>query len=223
MTTDAENIKILSEKATLILDIIKKDIPDVKSALDSSNPLEMLIATLLSAQCTDERVNKTTPALFAKYKTARDYAQSDIEELEKLVSSINFFRNKSAAIQKCAATIDKDFNGNVPQTVTELTQLPGIGRKTANIVLGSAFGIPAIGVDTHVLRTTNRLGLSANKRPDKIEQDLSLIIDKTRWIEATNLLVLHGRHTCKAKKPKCDVCPVAQTGLCNFYQAENSN
>ncbi|MDH4226792.1 MAG: endonuclease III [Deltaproteobacteria bacterium] len=208
--------KDTSEKAQKILAALKKEIAGAKIALAFKTPLELLIATILSAQCTDERVNKTTPELFKKYKTAKDYAAADIKELEKLISSINFFRNKAKSIKACALKLVSDFGGSVPKSVEELTTLPGVGRKTANVVLGSAYGIPALAVDTHVKKVTQRLGLTANDDPDKIEEDLCALIPEKLWTDATTLFILHGRKTCKAKNPLCEECAV--TALCDYYK-----
>ena len=204
------------EKAGKILSILKKEFPDAKIALRHSTPLELLVSTILSAQCTDERVNKTTPTLFKKFKTANDYASADPKELEDAVKSINFFRNKAKSIRECCRKITKEFNGKIPDTLEGLTSLPGVGRKTANIVLANAFGIPALAVDTHVKRVSQRLGLTKNHNPDKIEQDLRKIILKGLWSDTTTLFILHGRKTCKAKNPLCPECPIK--GLCEYYK-----
>lgn len=204
------------EKAGKILSILKKEFPDAKIALNHSTPLELLVSTILSAQCTDERVNKTTPALFKKFKTANDYASTDPKELEEAIKSINFFRNKAKSIRACCRKITEEFNGKVPNTLAGLTSLPGVGRKTANIVLAAAFGIPALAVDTHVKRVSQRLGLTKNQDPDKIEQDLCEIVPKRLWPDTTTLFILHGRKTCKAKNPLCPKCPI--NGLCEYYK-----
>ena len=204
------------EKAENILSILKKVLPNAKIALNHSNPLELLVSTILSAQCTDERVNKTTPALFKRFKTANDYASADPKELEDAIKSINFFRNKAKSIRECCRKIVGEFNGKIPCTIEELTSLPGVGRKTANIVLANAFGIPALAVDTHVKRVSQRLGLTKNQDPDKIEDDLCKIISKRLWPDTTTLFILHGRKTCKAKNPLCPECPIK--GLCEYYK-----
>jgi endonuclease-3 len=205
----------LAEKAKKVLDILEKEYPDAKVALNFKTPLELLIATILSAQCTDERVNKTTPALFQKYKAAKDYADAEIKELEGSISSINFFRNKAKNIHACCKKIVDEFGGRIPDTPEELISLPGVGRKTANIVLGSAFGKDAIAVDTHVKRVSNRIGLSSSQDPDKIEEELCRIIPQKRWTKATNLLILHGRRICTAKNPQHDVCKICD--YCDYY------
>ena len=205
----------LAEKAKKVLDILEKEYPDAKVALNFETPLELLIATILSAQCTDERVNKTTPAIFKRFKKAKDYSEVDIQELEGYISSINFFRNKAKNIQACCKKIVDEFRGEIPDTLEELITLPGVGRKTANIVLGSAFGKDAIAVDTHVKRVSNRIGLSFSQDPDKIEEELCKTIPQKRWTKATNLLILHGRRICTAKNPQHDVCKVRD--YCNYY------
>ena len=207
------------EKAGRVLDILKKQFPAARSALEFTNPLELLIATILSAQATDKLVNKLTPALFKKYPSARDYSEADLKDLEKDIGSINFYRNKAKYINACCAKIVSRFEGKVPDTIEELTQLPGVGRKTANVVLGNAFGKDALAVDTHGKRVANRLGLSSSDAPDEIEEDLSCVIPRSRWTETTHLFILHGRNTCKALNPKCSECAIQ--GYCAYYRAEN--
>ena len=207
----------LSEKAKRVLDILEKEYPNPKIALNFKTPLELLIATILSAQCTDERVNKTTPALFKKYKKTKDYAETDLKELEGSISSINFFRNKAKNIQACCKKIVNEFGGEIPDTLERLITLPGIGRKTANIVLSSVFGKDAIAVDTHVKRVSNRIGLASSDNPDKIEEELCKIIIRKRWTKATNLLIHHGRYICVAKKPKCEICKIKD--YCNYFKS----
>ena len=211
----------LSEKAKRVLDILGKEYPNPKIALNFKTPIELLIATILSAQCTDERVNKTTPALFKKYKKAKDYAEADLKELEGHISSINFFRNKAKNIQACCKKIANEFGGEVPDTLERLITLTGIGRKTANIVLGGAFGKDAIAVDTHVKRVSNRIGLAFSDNPDRIEGELCKIITRKRWTNATNLLIHHGRYTCVAKKPKCAICKIKD--YCNYFNGKYSS
>ncbi|MFQ5353541.1 MAG: endonuclease III [Thermodesulfobacteriota bacterium] len=208
----AEKIK----RAGRILDILSIEFPGARSALKYSNPLELLVSTILSAQATDTLVNKVTGELFRKYRTPGDYAGAEIEELEADIGSVNFFRNKARNIKKCCARLVDVFDSKVPSKLTELVSLPGVGRKTANIVLGNAFGLPALAVDTHVKRVSTRLGLTRSEKPDDIEQDLMLIIDKERWTLSTHLLILHGRKTCKARTPLCDGCPV--NALCDYYK-----
>jgi endonuclease-3 len=204
------------ERAKRVLDILVKDFSGARIALNFSTPLELLIATILSAQCTDERVNITTKTLFKKYKKAKDYASVSAEELAKDISSINFYNNKTKSIQKCASQLVGDFSGKVPSTLDELVGLAGVGRKTANVVLGNAFNIPALAVDTHVLRVSNRLGLAEAKDPDKVEAELTAVISEERWTDTTRLLILHGRTTCKARKPLCGECKL--TKLCLWFK-----
>lgn len=203
------------EKAKKILDTLKKEFPGAKTALGFSNPIELLVATILSARATDERVNRTTPALFKRFKGAKDYAKAPLTEIEGYIRSINFFRNKARSIKACCGMLAEEFGGKLPQTAGELTRLPGVGRKTANIVLAEAFGKPALAVDTHVRRVARRLGLTDKDDPDDIEEGLCAIIPKERWAETSNLLILHGRKTCRAKNPLCPVCPVR--ALCDYY------
>lgn len=198
----------IKNKTRKILNSLAKAMPDADVELNFTTHLELLVATMLSAQCTDKRVNMVTPALFDRYKDANAFAAAEDSELQGLVSSINFFRNKARAIKAAAVMIRDDFKGIVPKNVEELTRLPGVGRKTANIVLAQAYGIPAIGVDTHAKRVATRLGLTANTNPDKIEADLCRLIPEKQWIDATTLLILHGRRICKARKPLCAECPV---------------
>lgn len=206
----------LPEKAKKVLDILEKEYPDAKIALNFKTPLELLISTILSAQCTDDRVNKTTPALFKRYKNAGDYAESDIKELEGYISSINFYKNKAKGIKACCKKIVDEFGGRIPEILEKLTTLPSVGRKTANIVLSNVFGKDAIAVDTHVKRVSNRIGLAVSDNPDKIEEELCKIIPRKRWTKATNLLIFHGRNICVAKRPKCEVCKVCR--FCNFLR-----
>jgi endonuclease III len=204
-----ETHKELQERARKIMRGLEKQHPEVKCALIHSNPLELLIATILSAQCTDERVNIVTATLFRKYRRCEDYIAASQAELERDINSVTFFRNKTKSIQKaCQILVDKH-GGQVPQTMEELVELPGVGRKTANVVLGTAFGIPTgVVVDTHVSRVSQRLGLTHNQVPEKIEADLMEIIPKKEWIDFSHRLIWHGRRVCKARKPACEVCAV---------------
>jgi len=209
------------DRKTAALETIKrleKVHSDAKIALNYSNPLELLVATILSAQCTDKRVNIVTKSLFKKYRTARDYAKADLKELEEEIKSTGFYHNKAKNIKKCCQMLVEKFNGQVPKTMEELLQLPGVARKTANIVLANAYGtIEGIAVDTHVRRVAKRLGLTDNENPDKIEKDLMEIVPKKSWARITDLLIFHGRRTCTAKRPDCagcvlnDFCPSAFT------------
>ncbi len=208
----------LKEKAKKILDILEREFPEARPSLGFNNPLELLIATILSAQATDKLVNKVTKTLFKKYKSASDYAGADISMLEKDLSSVNFYRNKAKSVKGCCAKIVRDFGGRVPETIEDLVTLPGVGRKTANIVLGNAFGKDALAVDTHVKRVSRRLGLTKSDEPDEIEKDLCDIIPSKRWTKTTHLFILHGRTTCKAKNPACETCPV--NAICVYYKTE---
>lgn len=197
-----------------IIKRLKKEFPVLKSALDFSNPFQLLVATILSAQTTDSHVNKVTETLFRKYKSVRDFSGVDPAVLEKDVSSVNFYRNKAKNIQNAAKMIIEKFNGEVPRTMEELVSLPGVARKTGNIVLYNAFGITdGIAVDTHVIRLANRLGLTKHDDPVKIEKDLMEIAPKKEWGNLTHLLIYHGRKTCQARKmmhSECvlrDICP----------------
>ena len=190
-----------------ILNILSKTYPDAKVALNFANPLEMLVSTILSAQCTDERVNLVTKDLFKKYKTPEDYANSNLKELESQIRSTGFYRVKAKNIRKTCQMIVEKFDSKVPWTMDELTSLPGIGRKTANIILSNSYGVvEGIAVDTHVARVSKRLGLTNNKEPDKIEQDLMKLIKKELWLPFTYQIIEHGRRICKARKPLCKIC-----------------
>lgn len=194
-------------RALRIIELLEMEHSDAEIALNYVNPLELLVATILSAQCTDERVNKVTKALFNKYAKAEDYAKADLKELEQDIKSTGFYRNKARNLQKCCQMLVEKYNSQVPNTMEELIELPGVGRKTANIVLSNAYGVIAgLAVDTHVRRLAQRLGLSQNSNPDKIERDLMNLIAKDKWIRITDLLIFHGRRVCVARKPKCSVC-----------------
>jgi len=197
-----------AERVKKIWPLLKKTYPDAKVALNFTNPLELLVATILSAQCTDVRVNIVTADLFKKYTSAADWANADVKEIEEDVKTTGFFRNKAKNIQGACAKVIADHGGQVPQTMEELTALPGVGRKTANVLLGNAFDIPGIVCDTHVIRLSRRLGLSENSDPVKLEFDLADIVPKKRWTLFSHLLVFHGRNICKARKPNCPECPI---------------
>ena len=183
--------------------------PDAHCELDFSNPLELVVATILSAQSTDVRVNMTTPALFARFRTAADYAGAPRAELEEMIKSTGFFRNKSTALIGLGQALVERFDGQVPGTLAELVTLPGIGRKTANVVLGNAFDIPGVVVDTHVGRLAVRLGLTRETDPVKVEFALMDLIPRERWTIFSHWLILHGRAICIARKPRCSICPLA--------------
>lgn len=191
-----------------IISILKGEYPEAKTALRHSNPLQLLVATILSAQCTDKLVNSVTPKLFKKYKSAKDFADTKQKILEADINRINFYKNKARAIIGCCKKILEDFKGQVPDNIEDLTSLSGVGRKTANVILGQAFGVPSIVVDTHVKRVSFRLGLTKNDNPEKIEMDLMKILPKKDWIFFSDSLIWHGRGVCKAKNPLCDRCPL---------------
>lgn len=191
-----------------ILTLLDELYPDARCSLDFQTPLELLVATVLSAQCTDERVNQVTLGLFKKYPTAQAYARVPLEELENDIRSTGFFRNKAKSIRNACRILAERYSGRIPAELETLVQLPGIGRKTANVILGNAFAIPGIVVDTHVGRVAQRLGLSSHKDPDKIEQDLMAIIPRERWIKFSHQLIQHGRRLCQARKPKTELCPL---------------
>jgi endonuclease-3 len=190
-----------------IVGLLKREYPDATCSLDHSSPLELLVATILSAQCTDERVNLVTADLFRKYRTCRDYAGAPAAELEQDIRSTGFFRNKAKAIQGACRLLEEEFGGQVPRTMEELLRLPGVARKTANVVLGNAYGIASgVVVDTHVQRLSARLALSAEKTPEKIERDLAALVSEADWIVFPHLLIAHGRKICKARTPLCAEC-----------------
>ncbi len=195
------------ERVKEIIALLKKEYPDVKIALSYSDPLQLLIATVLSARCTDKKVNEVTEKLFKKYRTLQDYVNTPQEELEKEIYSTGFYKNKAKNIKKMSEILVSNFNSEVPDTMEELLTLPGVARKTANIVLSGAFGkTEGIAVDTHVKRLSPRLGISTNKDQDKIEQDLMAIVPKSDWSIFTLLLIHHGRKICSARKPLCKEC-----------------
>jgi endonuclease-3 len=199
------------KRARKIVSRLKKAYPEVRCSLNFSNPLELLVATILSAQCTDERVNLVTAELFRKYRRAEDYTSVAQEELERDIRSTGFFRNKAKAIQGACKLIAEQHGGRVPETMEELLELPGVARKTANVVLGNAFGIASgVVVDTHVSRLTQRLKLTEQEHPEKIERDLCELIPRADWIDFPHLLIAHGRAVCQARTPLCAECVVAE-------------
>ncbi|TET46034.1 endonuclease III [candidate division TA06 bacterium] len=201
----------LKNKVTRIIRVLSKEFPDAKTALKHRNPLEMLISTILSAQCTDAKVNEVTAVLFKKYKSPEDYAKANIMQLQKEIRQTGFFRNKTKNIRAASAALIERFDSQVPRTMEELLTLPGVARKTANIVLQNAYGvIEGIAVDTHVRRLSQRLGLTKNKDPNKIEQDLMQITPTKDWARITDLLIWHGRKVCNAQRPKCAECVLAK-------------
>ncbi|MEN6497194.1 MAG: endonuclease III [Thermoguttaceae bacterium] len=201
----------LKRYAAKVVRLLQRHYPDASCALDFQTPLELLVATILSAQCTDERVNIVTKSLFRKYRTAADYAGADLGELEREIQSTGFFRNKAKNLKACCQSLVDKHGGQVPQDLEALVELPGIGRKTANVVLGTAYGISSgIVVDTHVGRVSRRLGLTSHDDKDavRIEQDLLALIPKKEWIDFSHRMIHHGRRICTARKPKCDECPL---------------
>jgi len=208
-----ENETELDKKARVlkIIELLEKDYPAAKTALHYTKPLEMLVATILSAQCTDKRVNIVTKSLFKKYRTAEDYANADSSELEQDIRSTGFYRNKAKNIKNTGRLLVEKYDSQVPRTMEELLELPGVARKTANIVLSNAYGIiEGVAVDTHVRRLAQRLGLTKNKYPNKIETDLMRNVPKSQWKRIADLLIFHGRNVCTARKPKCNSCNLNQ-------------
>ena len=200
----------IEQRAPEIIKRLSKAHPDAHVALDFTNPLECLIATILSAQCTDERVNMVTATLFTKYRSAEDYLKVPVEELAADIKPTGFFNQKTKSLRGACARIVEAYGGKVPNTMEDLITLPGVARKTANIVLGNSYGVvEGIAVDTHVRRVGERLGFTSEKDPDKIEQDLMRLIPRKRWFDFTYVIIDHGRGTCVARKPRCDECPVS--------------
>jgi endonuclease-3 len=208
-------------KAQAILGLLEQHYPTAHCTLGFINPLELLVATVLSAQCTDERVNMVTPGVFKKYPTAVDYAAAPLADLEEVFHSTGFFRQKANSIKQICQTLVEKFDGQIPASLEELVKLPGIGRKTANVILGNAFGIPGIVVDTHVGRVSQRLGLTINKDPVKIEFDLMELVPQAQWTKFSHQLIVHGRQICAAKKPKCPACFLLTH--CDFGQKQQKS
>lgn len=205
----------LKSRAKKISEILSKVYPEATCSLDYDKPLELLIATMLAAQCTDERVNIVTRDLFKKYTSVYNYASANPEELEEDIRPTGFYRNKARNIIGCCKKLIKDFGGKVPDNMEDLLSLPGVGRKTANVVLGNIYKIPGIIVDTHCKRLSNRIGLTKEEDPEKIEFDLMGILPREKWTAFSNSLVYHGRAICNARKPKCVQCHIAQ--YCDFF------
>jgi endonuclease-3 len=197
-------------RARRIVRLLAQLYPDARCALHYENPLQLLIATILSAQCTDARVNMVTPGLFARFPSVQDFATANPRELETAIQSTGFFRNKTRNIQECCKQLVSQYNGQLPETLEELTKLPGIGRKTANVILGSAFDVPGITVDTHVRRLSRRMGLTTQMDPEKIERDLMQLIPKKEWTMFSHRMIFHGRQVCHARNPKCAECALAK-------------
>lgn len=204
------------KRAPLILECLKRTYPDAHCELGFRTPLELLIATILSAQCTDARVNLVTPVLFKKYRSASDYANSSIPQLESLIRSTGFYKNKARSIKNCCRQLVEKYGGGVPVEMDDLTELAGVGRKTANVVRAYAFGLPGIICDTHVLRVSARLGLTKEELPDKVESDLAKLVPQKDWSIFSTVLMFHGRRCCAALRPLCPKCPVLK--LCPFGQ-----
>lgn len=204
--------------AVILVDRLRKAYPDATCSLDFTTPFQLVVAVMLSAQCTDERVNKTTPTLFARCKTIKDFADIDIKELEEIIHPCGFYKNKAKNVKLCAKQVLENFNGKVPHTMKELTSLAGVGRKSANVILLEVFGIAeGIAVDTHAKRISNLVGLSNKKEPEKIEQDLIKLFPKDTLKDINHLFVWHGRNTCIARNPKCEICPI--NDLCKYYKS----
>ena len=212
MTTKKTSKKIdkadAAQRVKKFLPILKKKFPDARTELDYRTPVQLLVSTVLSAQCTDVRVNIVTKDLFKKYKSAKDFADSDLAQLEQDIKPTGFFRNKAKNIKAACKVIEDNFGGNVPDAMEQLTTLPGVGRKTANVILSNAFGKPGISCDTHVIRLSRRLGLSANSDPVKLESDLAEIVQMKDWSAFSHTVILLGRNICKARKPDCGNCPI---------------
>jgi endonuclease-3 len=196
-------------RARRLVKVLARLYPDAKCALNHESPLQLLVATILSAQCTDARVNLVTPALFARFPDARSFAEAEIGELETAIQSTGFFRNKARNIQECCRKLVVEHDGEVPNRMEALVQLPGVGRKTANVILGNVFDTPGITVDTHVGRLSRRLGLSTEEDPEKVERDLMDLIPKNDWTMFSHRTIFHGRQVCHARKPACDRCELA--------------
>jgi endonuclease III len=199
------------QRARRIAHRLGKRYPDATCSLHFRSPLELLVATILSAQCTDVRVNQVTPALFRTYSTAGDYARAPLAQLERAIQSTGFFRNKAKSIQACCRVLVEDYGGEVPREIERLVELPGVGRKTANVVLGTAYGIASgVVVDTHVARISQRLGLTRQKDPTKIERDLMGLLPMKEWIALSHRMIHHGRECCTARGPRCGECPLGE-------------
>ncbi len=204
----ASDLKTAGERAKKITKLLYKHYPDAHCALNYKNALELMVATILSAQCTDERVNIVTKDLFKKYKKAKDYAEAPIEDLEEMVRSTGFYRNKAKNIQAACVDIVEKYKGKVPNKLEELVELAGVGRKTANVVLGNAYDVPGVVTDTHVIRLSRLMGLSKNTDPVKLEFDLMEIIAKKDWVQFCHMMIWHGRKICVARRPDCENCPI---------------
>lgn len=204
------------DEAINIVEKLIKYYPDAKCSLDFTTPFEMLVAVCLSAQCTDDRVNQVTPSLFSKYNTPSDFANANISDIEKLIHSCGFYKNKAKNLKAAGQKILDDFGGQVPNNMNDLITIPGVGRKSANVIMLEAFNNPqGIAVDTHCKRIANRIGFSKQSDPSKIEQDLLKLLPKEYWKDVNHILIWHGRNTCSSQKPKCENCPIKDN--CNFF------
>lgn len=202
-------------RAAAVDDLLAQTYPDARCELDFRTPLELLVATVLSAQSTDRRVNAVTPALFERYPDAAAYAEADLTELEELIRPTGFFRNKALALKGIGVALVEGFDGAVPATLPELVTLPGVGRKTANVVLGNAFGVPGITPDTHFMRVTRRLGWTDSTKPDVVEAEVGQLVDPEEWVMLCHRVIWHGRRRCHARRPACGACPLAE--LCPSF------
>lgn len=207
------------ENTKKILDILEQTYPDAECELNYTSAFELLIATILSAQCTDVRVNKVTKELFKKYNKPEDFAKLSTAEISEEIKSCGLFKSKAQKIKETSVILCSNYGGEVPDKMEELVKLPGVGRKTANVVLSNAFGVDAIAVDTHVFRVSNRIGLVKTDTPEKTEFELMKVLPKKRWSKAHHLIIFHGRRICKARKPECNVCPIVE--YCDYYQEGN--
>ncbi len=205
---ESSKIEYNRRRVKKIIKILSREFPDVRVPLRYSTPFELLIATILAAQCTDVKVNEVTETLFKKYRSPKAYAEADLNEIEEDIRPTGFYRNKAKSIKKCCQRLVTTFKGKVPDSLDELLTLSGVGRKTANVVLGNAFGIPGVIVDRHVQRVSRRIGLTENEDPTKIEYDLMEVAPKKEWTHLSNLFTWHGRKTCLARNPLCPICPI---------------
>ena len=207
--------RLNKEEIDIVLEILLELYPDAEAELDHNNPFELLIATILSAQCTDIRVNKVTKVLFDKVKTPKEFLALSITELGEIIHSCGFYNTKSKNILGTCLLLEEKFNGKVPDNLEDLMSLPGVGRKTANVVISNAFGVPAIAVDTHVFRVSNRIGLANSKNVEDTEVELMKRINRELWTKAHHMLIFHGRRVCKARSPMCEICPISP--YCLYY------
>lgn len=210
------SIKELKDRAVKIIRVFKKSYPRAHTTLEYKDPLQLLVSTILAAQSTDVKVNEITKDLYRKYRNVEDFANADLKELEKEIKPLGFFRNKSNNIKNACRMIVEEYSSKVPDNIDDMLRLPGVGRKTANLVLGDAYGIPGIVVDTHCKRLSNRIGFTQNKDPEKIERDLNKVIPRDDWNLFCHQLVYHGRAVCKARKPGCEDCEVIR--YCDYGQ-----